>query len=358
MKDIYTKIVELFETNRFSVLATLISVTGSAPRRTGTKCLIMEDGSFLGTVGGGVLEARVLEAAEKVFETRSPTRRRFVLNGTDVADTDMLCGGDVEVFLEPVSPGNLNHLHIFKRAMEIQRRGGSGILATVVDHDRWQGGQVTKMFIDPHGHKIGSLMGIEEIEQAVADRMTQTLIKRQPALIRCPDHEGNKLEIFVEPLISDPILYVFGGGHLCSRIVPLAGLVGFRVVVIDDRPEFARPDNFPEASAVHRYPFEGVVEKLPMDESSYLVIVTRGHLHDKAVLAQSLRTDARYIGMIGSRRKIAVIYKKLFEEGFSRQDLDRVHAPIGMDIGAETPEEIAVSIVAELIKIRAGREDL
>jgi xanthine dehydrogenase accessory factor len=127
------------------------------------------------------------------------------------------------------------------------------------------------------------------------------------------------------------------------------------VEVIDDRPEFADPAKFPDAAKVHQYPFPGVIGKIPVDESSYLVIVTRGHIHDKTVLEQCLRTKARYIGMIGSRRKKAMIYDKLLEEGFTKSDLDRVHAPIGLEIGAETPEEIAVSIVAELIQVRAGR---
>ena len=145
MEDIYARIVQLFETDRFSVLATLINVTGSAPRGVGTKCLIMEDGSLVGTIGGGLMEAQILGAAEHVFKTRSPMRLRFLLNGADVAETDMLCGGDVDAFLEPVPPENLNHLYIFKRAMEIQRRGGSGILATIVDDGPWHPGQIGKL---------------------------------------------------------------------------------------------------------------------------------------------------------------------------------------------------------------------
>ena len=357
MEDIYTRIVESFETNRFSVLATLINVTGSAPRGIGTKCLIMEDGSFVGTVGGGVMEAQILRAAENVFKTRSPMRLRFLLNGTDVAETDMLCGGDVDAFLEPVSPENLNHLYIFKRAMEIQRQGGSGILATIVDDGPWHPGQIPKMFLDSEGQKIGSFLDFPEVEEGVTERMKQVLNSRHPTLIRCIDSEGNELEVFLEPVLSDPIVYVFGGGHVSSQIVPLAGRVGFKTVVIDDREEFSRADSFPEAFEVHHDSFEDVMEKLPVDRSSYLVIVTRGHIHDKTVLAQSLKTEAGYIGMIGSRRKITVIYNKLLEEGFSRQDLDRVHSPIGIKIGAETPQEIAVSIVAELIKVRAGLEE-
>jgi len=130
------------------------------------------------------------------------------------------------------------------------------------------------------------------------------------------------------------------------------------VVVIDDRPEFADPKKFPDAMEVYQYPFEGVLDRLPIDESSYLVIVTRGHIYDKTVLAQCLKTNAKYIGMIGSRRKRNLIYENLLGEGLTQDDLDRVHAPIGLHIGAETPEEIAVSIVAELIKIRAGKKEV
>jgi len=128
------------------------------------------------------------------------------------------------------------------------------------------------------------------------------------------------------------------------------------VVVIDDREEFADVKCFPDASDIHQCPFEGVIDRLPVDESSFLVIVTRGHMHDKTVLAQALKTKAKYIGMIGSSRKRNIIYDKLMEEGFTKQDLLRVHSPIGLDIGAETPVEIAVSIVAELIKVRAGKD--
>ena len=354
MREIYPKIVELFEKNHFSVLATIIKQTGSSPRGVGTKFLILEDGSYVGTIGGGLLEAQVLEKAKEVFMTHSPIRLSIFLKGTDVAETDMICGGDVEVFLEPISPDNISHLYIFKRAVEISRRGGAGILATVVDDDRWQGGLIPKMFLEPGSERIGSLLGIQEVEDRLVGMMNQILDQRQPNIIICRDDEGNQLELFVEPVVSEPILYLFGAGHVSSQIAPLASGVGFKVVVIDDRPEFADPKKIPDAMEVYQYPFEGVLDRLSIDESSYLVIVTRGHIHDKTVLGQSLKTNAKYIGMIGSRRKRNIIYENLLEEGLTQDDLDRVHAPIGLHIGAETPEEIAVSIVAELIKIRAG----
>jgi xanthine dehydrogenase accessory factor len=354
MKEIFNKIVELFETNRFSVLATIISRSGSSPRGVGTKILILEDGSFVGTIGGGLLENTVLEEARKVFTFGLPRRFSYFLEERDTSDPEMICGSDMELFLEPISPEKLNHLHIFKEITDIIRRGGSGLLATVVDPDRWYTGQIPKMFIRSNGKKMGSLLGMKEIEESITDRMKQLLDERQPVSIIFRDEEGNPLNIFLEPVISAPILYLFGGGHVASQVVPLASNVGFSVVVIDDRPDFARPENFPAAEEVHNFPFDSVMDRLPVNESSYIIIMTRGHSYDKVVLSQALRTPAVYIGMIGSRRKISIIYDKLLEEGFSREQLDKVRSPIGIDIGAETPEEIAVSIVAELIKVRAG----
>ncbi len=354
MEDIYAKIVELLKTNRFSVLATMIRQTGAAPRHAGTKFLIMEDGSFVGTIGGGLLEAQVLEGAKKVLKTRAPLRLNFILKGKDVEKTDMICGGDAEVFLEPVSPEHPSYLDIFKKAMDVNRRGGAGVVATIVNEDRWQVEQIPKKYMDLSGESIGSLSGIKESEDALMVKMNQVLKHGQPTVFTCHDERGNELELFVEPVASEPILYVFGGGHVSLQIVPLAARVGFRVVVVDDRAEFADPNSFPEAWKVQQNPFEGVLDKFPVDESSYLVIVTRGHIHDKTVLTQALRTPAKYIGMIGSRRKRNMIYDALLKEGFTKDDIGRVHAPIGLDIGAETPEEIAVSILAELIKVRAG----
>jgi xanthine dehydrogenase accessory factor len=354
MKKIYQKIVESFRNDTLSVLATIIKQAGPSPRGIGTKCLIMQDGSFIGTIGGGVVEAKTINAAMKVFDTGIPVRLSFSLKGSDVADTDMLCGGDMEVFLEPVSPKYLSYLSIIEKVIKITGRGGAGLLATVINENRWQRDVAPKIFLEKGEKPIGSLLGGREMEDTLIEKMDSILDARLPLILSLRDASETEVEIFVEPIIADPFLYVFGGGHVSSQIVPLASRVGFQVVVIDDRQEFADIKNFPDAKEVHKFPFEGVMERLPVDESSYLVIVTRGHVHDKDVLAQALKTDARYIGMIGSSRKRNIIYEKLLEEGFTQNELSRVHSPIGLEIGAETPEEIAVSIVAELIRVRSG----
>ena len=160
------------------------------------------------------------------------------------------------------------------------------------------------------------------------------------------------MEVLLEPISSEPTVYIFGGGHVSQQVVPLAKGVSFKVAVIDDREMFANRERFPEADEVVVSEFEKSFDHLPINDSSYIVIVTRGHLYDGVVLEQAVQTSARYIGMIGSKKKIHTLYQNLIKKGMSRETLNRVHAPIGIDINSETPEEIAVSIVAELIKVR------
>ena len=355
MEDIYPKALEELESGRPSVLATIIRLTGSGPRGVGTKFLILENGSHVGTIGGGLLEAQVLEGSKGVFATRKPSRISFNLRGIDVAQSDMMiCGGQAEVFLEPLLPDRVEQVQLLRKARDAQKRGGSGVMATVVEAAHWKEGETLKLFLKPGEKPIGAFPGYGEIEESLTGEASGLIQAGKAALVVYRDSKGKAVEIFAEPLVSEPTLYVFGGGHVSLQIVPLAAQVGFRTVVIDDRAEFADAKKFPEATEVRQYPFEGVLQHFPVNEASYLVIVTRGHIHDKTVLAQCLKTDAKYIGMIGSRRKIAMIFEKLKEEGFAQGDIERVFAPIGLDIGAETPEEIAVSIVAQLISVRAG----
>jgi xanthine dehydrogenase accessory factor len=161
----------------------------------------------------------------------------------------------------------------------------------------------------------------------------------------------------LEPVFSEPTVYVFGGGHVSEQVAPLAKKVHFKVVIIDDREIFANRERFPEADEVIVSEFEKCFDQLNIDDSSYIVIVTRGHLYDGIVLEQAVKTNACYIGMIGSKKKIKTLYQNLMKKGISKEALKRVHAPIGLDINSETPEEIAVSIVAQLIKVRGSISD-
>jgi xanthine dehydrogenase accessory factor len=316
--------------------------------------LILEDGTIVGTIGGGMLENRVIEEGRKIFSTLKPSLISHKMQGADVDANEMICGGNADIFLEPIYPDNLSHLHIFKEIMEVIKRGGSGLLVTVLNPDRWSTANIPKMFIKSGNKKFGSLLGVDEIDEVIQKNMGSMIAERLPQVAAIKDSEGNRLDVSIEPVISDPVVYIFGGGHVSRQIGPIAHLVGFEVVVIDDRKEFSIPENFPYAKEVITGSFENIMERLPINDSSYLVIVTRGHSHDTTVLIQALETPAKYIGMIGSKRKTRIIFDKLIKDGFSKERIDAVYSPIGVDISAETPEEIAVAIVGELIKVRAG----
>lgn len=346
MKDIYSEIRDLFRSERTSVLATIVNRKGSSPRGAGAKLLVTDDGRLTGSVGGGELEKAVIEASSQVLSSALPVFFK--------SDSGLSCGGDVEIFLEPITPDNDIYLRIYKEIVEIVKRGGAGLLATVVDTRLWQEGQTPKALLTSNGEVIGFLPNIQETFKAVTDAAPAFLSGRMPGIITCNYEDGDIFSVFVEPIISDPVLYLFGAGHVASQVVPIARQVGFKITVIDDRQEFADPGNFPDAEKVLNYPYDDVVKRFPIDKSSFIVIATRSHSCDESVLGQALRTEAGYIGMIGSRRKISTIYNNLLAEGFTDKDLERVHSPIGIDIGAETPEEIALSIAAELVKVRAG----
>ena len=252
--DIYEQIVELRRQGRRGAVATIVNVRGSIPSFQTAKMLVRDDGSIVGTIGGGCVEADVWQAAREVMESETPRTLKFDLNQDPKYDTGLVCGGTLEIFVEPVLP---------------------------------------------------------------------------PAL-----------------------LYLFGAGHVASNVCRIAANAGFEITVVDDRSSYATKERFPAAHEVHALEFDEAMKKFDPNESSFIVIVTRGHRDDMRLLRWAVQTRARYIGMIGSKRKVIGIFKTLQEEGMPAHLFERVHAPIGIDIGAVTPEEIAVSITAELIASR------
>jgi xanthine dehydrogenase accessory factor len=252
--DIYEQIVELRRQGRRGAVATITNVSGSIPSFKTAKMLVRDDGSIVGTIGGGCVEADVWQAAREVMESERPRTLKFDLNQDPKYDTGLVCGGTLEIFIEPVLP---------------------------------------------------------------------------PAL-----------------------LYIFGAGHVAFNLCKTAALAGFDVIVTDDRSSYATQERFPAAREVRALDFDDATRNLDPTESSYIVIVTRGHRDDMRLLRWAVRTRSRYVGMIGSKRKVITISKALQEEGLAAHLFDRVHAPVGIDIGAVTPEEIAVAITAELIAVR------
>jgi xanthine dehydrogenase accessory factor len=235
-------------------VATIVQVNGSIPSYESAKLLVREDGSMLGTVGGGCVEAEVWTAAREVIETDKPRHLNFSLGEDAAYDNGLICGGQLNIFVEPVTP--------------------------------------------------------------------------------------------------QPRAFIFGGGHVSKSLSKVANLAGFATIIIDDREAFANKERFPEADEVYAEEYESVFPKLTITSTSYLIIVTRGHRDDMRVLRWAVQTQARYIGMIGSKRKTITIFHELVKEGIPESLFERVHAPVGLDIGAITPEEIAVAITAELIAAR------
>src|SRR5436190_20988149 len=256
--DIYEEIVKLRHEGRRGAVATIVNVRGSIPSFKTAKMLVRDDGSIAGTIGGGCVEAEVWQAAREVMESEKPRTLTFDLNQDPKYDTGLVCGGTLEVFVEPVLP---------------------------------------------------------------------------PASI-----------------------YVFGAGHVAVNLYRVAQNAGFDVTVIDDREAYASRERFPDAKEVIAEEFENAMAKLRPSEASYIVITTRGHRDDMRVLRWAVQTRARYIGMIGSKRKTISIFRELTKEGIPAHLFDRVHAPVGLDIGAVTPEAIAVAITAELIATRRQAE--
>jgi xanthine dehydrogenase accessory factor len=256
--DLYEEIVKLRQQGRRGAVATIVSARGSIPSFRTAKMLVRDDGSIVGTIGGGCVEAEVWQAAREVMESEKSRTLTFNLNQDPKYDTGLVCGGTLDIFIEPVLP---------------------------------------------------------------------------PAL-----------------------LYIFGAGHVAGNLYKVAKNAGFDVIVVDDRETYANRERFPDAKQVIAEDFEPAMARLRPSESSYIVITTRGHRDDMRVLRWAVQTPARYIGMIGSKRKTLTIFRELTQEGIPAHLFDRVHAPVGLDIGAVTPEEIAVAITAELIALRRHAE--
>lgn len=289
-----------------------------------------------------------MEAAKVALADERTSILNFQLTGMEVAQTDMICGGKMDVYLEPVDPGNKTAIDVFEAAAKAIDIGHSGTLITLISEGIASKDESCRIYIEEDGSSTGFINKISQMNRQELEPLCQT---RDFALTELD--AGGTL-VFTEAVRPDDILYLFGAGHVSTCIAPLAKLVGFRVVVIDDRKEFANKDRFPGADEIIALPFLKVFEHITITNSSYIVIVTRGHIFDKEALEGALQKSNGYIGMIGSRRKRDLIYRSLIEEGFSEERLKAVHSPIGLEIGAETPEEIAVSIVGELIQKRAG----
>lgn len=342
-QNIFVQASDFLSSGERIVLARIISRKGSAPRAIGSKCIIREDGSVVGTIGGGYLEHAIAERASVVFIEGRSEIYQLKLTGNDVTKTDMICGGIVDVYLEPLNPENRETVEVFASLKELTESNREGILLTLVAEGASAMDTQIRMLKNNDGSK-GKIRGLTGEIPGLGGLA-------EPQLIQFPDSD---VCIFAEHVDAEPTLFLFGGGHVSIFVAPLAKMVGFRVAIIDDRPEFSNQERFPDADEVHVVPFSEAFDHITVSNSSYIAIVTRGHTFDRVVLEAALHTEPAYVGMIGSRKKREMIYQALRDNGISDKKIESVHSPIGIDITAETPEEIAVSIVGELIKVRAA----
>lgn len=338
MKDILESLLEALEQGRDAVFCGIVESSGSAPRTSGARMLVLPDGSIRGSVGGGPVEGASLDRARKMLERgESHVLLPFDLNSHTAAQAGMVCGGAVKVLLQRVRP---EQRAFFERLKGLHHERQRPALVTVMEGDS---PPCLALWSETTG-----LQGVELTADMAAELARKALKSRQNFSL-----EGDGLTVFAEPLVAPTVLHLVGAGHVALATSRVAAFAGFEVVVMDDRAEFANDLRYPEAREVRVLDsFDGCLTDLGADD--YVVIVTRGHVHDRDVLAQALRTDAGYVGMIGSRGKRDAVYRSLLESGYTQADLDRVFCPIGLAIGADTPEEIAVSIVGELIRVRAG----
>ena len=334
MKKLFELLSETLGSGRDAVLVTVVASSGSTPRGAGARMLVTDEGRIYGTIGGGAVEYRAQQVAGEVLKAKSSRMESFVLRRNEVQDLGMVCGGDVTVYFHYLAARDASILFVAQAALELFQTGETSWLVTGL----FPGGGLSLC-----GAKRG-LIG-PDIPAAVLEQTGPA-----PKQV-----EVNGEVWYVEPLLRSGVVYIFGGGHVAQALVPALTAVDFRCQVIEDREEFCHPELFPGVEKTHLLQVEDFEKELSVGPEDYVCIMTRGHKDDTACEAFALRTPAHYIGVIGSRKKTAAVNARLKEQGFTDDDLGRVTTPIGLSIGAQTPAEIAVSIAAQLIQVRAVR---
>ncbi len=351
MQEIFQESINLVVHNHPFVLATVVRCQGSTPQKPGAKMLIRADGSAIGTLGGGCVEGDIWSIAMEMLRKKEPPQfRSYTLNEELAAEDGLVCGGTMYFWIEPVYSGDAV-LPFITPIHEALAGGKPLALATVVkagSDGKPPAG--SKLLVYEDGEIFGS-PGKGEIKAEV--------LKTGRRLASLGENEYLQIagaEIFVEGFTTPPTLIIMGGGHVGKAVSSLAATLGYRIIIIDDREDFANPERFPEAFQTIAADYEEGLGQATVKLNTFIVIATRGHRHDDVTLQAALRTPARYIGLLGSKRKSLLIYKNLYEKGIPLHRIREIHAPVGLNIGALTPEEIAVSIMGEIIAVRRGGE--
>lgn len=352
MESISQHIAEIITCEEPFALATILTNQGSTPRTSGSKMIVLKDRTIHGTIGGGLVEAMVMDACIDSIERRQCTIREFTLDQELKDGLDMVCGGALSVLIETFVPGSDSALafdpdlaNIFQTLDGLEKNGKKGFLVSKIKGFSRSEFTMQKCLVLPDGSIIGNNMLPKPLFDAILDNK---FFGSAPII-----HNQSLEEYIIEPILPKDCLYIFGAGHVGFQLARIAHITDFQTIIIDDREEFANQQRFPHAREVHAVKhFSNAFDNLEIDKHSYLVILTRGHLHDQAVLEAALKTNPAYIGMIGSKTKRDKIYTNLTQKGISQDTLDAVYSPIGTKIKAQTPGEIAVSIIGEIIERR------
>lgn len=359
-KELYLGLEKVFHQKLEAALITVTSVLGSTPRKPGAKMLVFADGTTVGTIGGGCGEAEGRREAFNVLTTY--TSKLYHLNMTaDITQEEgMVCGGIMELFIDYLgSQSPVEQTNLYKDYLSELESHSNPILVTVIEANE-EGLIGKKLIIKNNGDVLGDLC-LEELNRVALENAETSRKRCQPLLISLDyefkpcENSGSKavFRLLIEPPTTVVQLLILGAGHIALPLATIAKIIGYEVSVVDDRPSFANSARFPTADTIICDDFERALDAININPQTFVVIITRGHRYDKVCLRKVINQPASYIGMIGSRKRVKALLAELEEEGVPNKLLQKLYSPIGLKIGAETPEEIAVSILSELIKVQS-----
>ncbi len=362
MKELFQEIIHELESGETVALATIVKRKGSVPREVGAKMLVHRGGAISGTVGGGCGEAEVWRSALNVIDTKRPTIVQVDLTEEIAMESQGVCGGIFDVFVQPWhnsllpgQPGMQDFASSINAALEGER---AVVLASIIAAGgAWRPCIGQQMLVHENSETLGTLM-LPDAPKGLAFQLNESAQKAiatgKPHIEKIPGSANAWAEIFIEPFVPNPVLLIAGAGHIAAPLASLAHLMNFSVSVTDDRASFASRERFPTVKQLLVGDIESTLKNYPITPRTHIVLVTRAHAHDVQGLRAIIDSPAAYIGMIGSQRRVWAVFKLLHEEGVPAEKLGRVRAPIGLDLGGSTPEEIALCIMAEIIKLRHG----
>lgn len=334
MKEFFQQIDEAIKQKQDTVLVTVIESSGSTPRSAGARMLVGKSGRIAGTIGGGAVEFRGEKIAKEVLKHHLSRAEKFVLAPNDIVDLGMICGGNVALFFQYLAWQDASVQEVCEEIINHFQHNQQCWLLTELNAEGANGFGLYSLETGLIGN-----VPIELKEAQFLPRLTQVNIDGQIYSI--------------EPLLQTGKVFVFGGGHVAQALVPVLKTLDFYCVVLDDRADFLTETVFPDADQRKVIDLNNIEASIGITEADYAVVMTRGHQFDFLLAKQLLETSAHYIGVMGSKQKIATQIKKLKECGFSMTDIKRINMPIGLKIKAETPAELAISVAGELVKKRA-----